>query len=69
MPGEAEKINDTLTRFRVEMIERLSRLEAKLDRVDDHESRIRKLERMIWVAAGAGAVLGNADRFISAMGP
>ena len=69
MSAEAEKISDTLTNLRVEMVERLSKIETKLDRVEDHESRIRKLERMVWIAAGAGAVAGNADRIISLIGP
>jgi len=69
MSGEADKISDTLTRLRVEMVERLSRLEAKLDRVEDHESRIRKLERSIWIAAGVAAAVGNWDRIVSLIGP
>lgn len=69
VPGEADKISDTLTNLRIEMVERLSKIETKLDRVEDHENRIRKLERMIWVAAGAGAVAGNADRLLSLIGP
>ena len=68
MSAEAEKISDTLTNLRVEMVERLSKIETKLDRVEDHETRLRKLERMVWIAAGAGAVAGNADRIISLIG-
>ncbi|UVK59039.1 tail needle protein [Microbacterium phage Cen1621] len=45
----------------------LTRVEVKLDAVltrgDDHESRIRSLERKVWLAAGfaaaAGGLLGN----------
>ena len=39
------------------------RVETKLDVVlgghVDHESRIRRLERTVWVATGAAAVLGG----------
>jgi hypothetical protein len=46
-----------------EIIERLTRIEVKLDtaisRVDDHETRIRRLERIVWVAAGAAAAGGG----------
>lgn len=55
--------------------ERLARMEAKLDALlekltvndirvtadlADHETRIRKLERAVWTAAGAGLVGGSA---------
>ncbi|GEB46951.1 hypothetical protein MTE01_28960 [Microbacterium testaceum] len=40
----------------------LTRVEVKLDTVltrgDDHETRIRSLERKVWTAAGAAAVAG-----------
>jgi len=69
MAAEADKISDTLTNLRVEMVSRLSKIETKLDRVEDHETRIRKMERMVWIASGAAAALGNADRIISLLGP
>ncbi|QWY81843.1 membrane protein [Microbacterium phage Honk] len=41
----------------------LTRVEVKLDAVltrgDDHETRIRSLERKVWLAAGAAAVMGG----------
>lgn len=41
----------------------LTRVEVKLDaaltRGDDHESRIRSLERKVFVAAGAATILGG----------
>lgn len=47
-----------------EVLERLTRIETKLDtaigRVDDHESRIRRLERALWPATGAAATAGGA---------
>lgn len=46
-----------------EVLERLTRIEVKLDtaiaRGDDHETRIRRLERVVWVAAGAAATGGG----------
>src|SRR5690606_39443364 len=52
VPGEADKISDTLTNLRIEMVERLSKIETKLERVEDNECRMRTLERMVWIAAG-----------------
>ncbi|WDS51658.1 membrane protein [Microbacterium phage Barnstormer] len=51
----------------------LTRVEVKLDTVlsghNDHETRIRALERKVWLVAGAaavlGGVLGNIAPFIS----
>ncbi|MBX6382153.1 MAG: hypothetical protein IRZ07_04135 [Microbispora sp.] len=47
-----------------EVLERLTRIEVKLDaaisRADDHESRLRRLERAVWVATGAAAIAGGA---------
>jgi len=47
-----------------EVLERLTRIEVKLDtainRTDDHESRLRRLERAVWVATGAAAIAGGA---------
>lgn len=57
-----------------EVLDRLTRIETKLDvangRVDDHETRLRKLERAVWLAAGfataGGGVLGTlAQRLFS----
>lgn len=43
--------------------ERLVRIESKLDQNSamhtDHEARIRKLERAIWLATGFAAALGG----------
>lgn len=51
-----------------DQFERLVRVETKLDQLldriipaqEDHETRIRKLERMIWVATGAALAGGGA---------
>lgn len=41
----------------------LARIETKLDQVltvaGDHEQRIRRLERAIWIAAGAASSVGG----------
>lgn len=47
----------------VEVLERLTRIEVKLDvavsRTEDHEGRLRRLERALWVATGAAAMTGG----------
>lgn len=47
-----------------EVLERLTRIEVKLDaaisRADDHENRLRRLERTVWAVAGAAAIAGGA---------
>jgi hypothetical protein len=47
----------------IALVERLVRIETKLDQSnrthDDHEGRIRKLERALWIVAGAGLVGGG----------
>lgn len=46
-----------------EVLARLVRIEIKLDQVihlgTDHETRIRKLERALWLATGAAAAAGG----------
>jgi hypothetical protein len=46
-----------------EVLDRLVSIETKLDisisRVDDHETRLRRLERAVWIAAGAAAAGGG----------
>jgi hypothetical protein len=50
-----------------ELARSLQRIEQKLDRVtDDHEQRLRRLERWMWTAVGlsaAGAVSGFLSLF------
>lgn len=47
----------------VALLERLVRIETKLDLSnrthDDHETRIRRLERTIWIATGFAAAAGG----------
>lgn len=46
-----------------EVLDRLVRIETKLDaqltRSDDHETRLRRLERALWLATGAAAAAGG----------
>lgn len=46
-----------------EVLDRLISIETKLDSVirrgDDHESRLRRLERALWLATGAAAAGGG----------
>ena len=53
--------------------ERLVAIETKLDvligKKDDHETRIRKLEKWVWIVGGAaGAIGGSISRLIPALG-
>jgi hypothetical protein len=36
-----------------------SKIDAFLSRTDDHETRLRSLERRVWIASGAAAVVGG----------
>ncbi|MGB9590403.1 MAG: hypothetical protein ACP5QG_08985 [candidate division WOR-3 bacterium] len=54
-----------------EILERLARIEARLTNglcrdLEDHEHRIRWLERSIWIALGALAILQIILKFIPA---
>jgi len=46
-----------------EVLDRLTRIEVKLDaamnRSEDHEDRLRRLERALWAATGAAAIIGG----------
>lgn len=37
-----------------------TKLDALLNQRDDHETRIRRLERWVWIATGAAAAIGSA---------
>lgn len=55
------KVSDEVTP--AELGRSLARIEMKLDRaIDDHELRLRRLERWMWTAMGFGAV-GAASGF------
>lgn len=46
-----------------ELVRSIARIEGKIDRVtDDHEQRLRRLERWMWTTTGLGAV-GAASGF------
>jgi hypothetical protein len=46
-----------------EVLDRLVRIETKIDSIidrgDDHEKRIRRLERALWLAIGAAPAAGG----------
>jgi len=69
-PGNAEVSLDEIYRLMLEMREDLIALKAAnvAKTVEDHETRIRALERLVWKAAGAaaavGALLGVALQFL-----
>ncbi|WDS52047.1 membrane protein [Microbacterium phage Caron] len=57
LPGETPPSEDA------PLVAFLTRVEVKLDtaltRGDDHENRIRALERKVWLVAGAATVAGG----------
>ncbi len=54
-----------------EVRDRLVRIETKLDRAladqADHEQRIRKVERVVWIAAGVAAAAGAAGGSVAGL--
>ena len=63
-------IYETLMQLKTEVAILNDKIPSEIEKTDkeiaDHEARIRKLERMIWVAAGAAAAGGSAmTTFIS----
>jgi len=67
MAGDVEKLEDTLTNLRIDIAQQFAEVKTLLTAVanvnTDHENRIRKLERAIWIAGGVslagGGVLGS----------
>lgn len=63
----AVTIDDPLYTLLVETRDAVLNLSTKLDHLtddsQDHESRIRTLERTVWKWAGAAAVLGSAGGY------
>lgn len=45
------------------LVETLTRIEVKLDnsltKIEDHESRLRAVERKLWIAMGAAGMVGG----------
>lgn len=60
-------MNDEIPTWAIELIKQVERLNEKIPthidwverNMKDHEVRIRSLERKIWIAVGAGAVIGG----------
>ena len=60
-------MNDDIPTWAIELIKQVERLNEKIPthidwverNMKDHEVRIRSLERKIWIAVGAGAVIGG----------
>lgn len=60
-------MNEEIPAWAIELIKQVERLNEKIPthidwverNMKDHEMRIRNLERKIWVAAGAAAVIGG----------
>lgn len=65
--------NDEIPTWAIELIKQVERLNEKIPthidwverNMKDHEIRIRSLERKIWIAVGAGAVIGGFAGSIS----
>lgn len=60
-------MNDEIPNWAIELIKQVERLNEKIPthvdwverNIKDHELRLRNLERKIWIAVGAGAVIGG----------
>lgn len=60
-------MNDEIPAWAIELIKQVERLNEKIPthidwverNIKDHEMRIRALEKKIWLAAGAAAVIGT----------
>jgi hypothetical protein len=58
--GDIEPITAALAKIDIGVTEIRIRLEGALDTSKDHECRIRRLERMAWLASGAAGSVGGA---------
>ena len=66
-------MNEDIPAWAIELIKQVERLNEKIPthidwverNMKDHEIRIRSLERKIWIAVGAGAVIGGFAGSIS----
>jgi hypothetical protein len=60
-------MNEQIPQWAIELIKQVERLNEKIPthvdwvekNLKDHETRIRNLERKVWIVAGASAVLGS----------
>lgn len=67
--------NDEIPAWAIELIKQVERLNEKIPthidwverNIKDHELRIRNLERKIWIAVGAGAVIGGFAGTVTAI--
>ena len=67
--------NDDIPTWAIELIKQVERLNEKIPthidwverNIKDHEMRIRNLERKLWLAAGAAAVIGGFGSSIWSM--
>lgn len=67
--------NDEIPSWAIELIKQVERLNEKIPthigwverNMKDHELRIRSLERKIWIAVGAGAVIGGFAGTVTAL--
>ena len=68
-------MNDEIPAWAIELIKQVERLNEKIPthidwverNIKDHELRIRNLERKIWIAVGAGAVIGGFAGTVTAL--
>lgn len=53
------QIYDQILEMRGDVTDIKTKLENLTSKTDDHESRIRSLERRVWAAGGAGGAIGG----------
>lgn len=62
---EVRGLSATVTRLEAKIDSLTERLVAREELLQDHEDRLRALERKVWAAAGAGAAVGAAAGWLS----
>lgn len=64
---EVRTLAATVTRMDAKLDGLAERWAAREDLLQDHEDRLRALERKVWAAAGAGATVGAAAGWLSGL--
>lgn len=58
-------MTDSADRIALALERVATKLEGLVDKVEDHESRVRGLERWRWILVGAGSVIGAIGAWIA----
>jgi len=55
-----EALSQTLTEIKVELAKMNSKLDLYMFKADDHETRLRKVERLVWTLSTVAMISGGA---------